>query len=477
VFGLLMMVVFVADIIYAAAVKNKFGVFVVIAQTVLITGIYGINSLYGFSWNTHSLPLISFMVLCIIPVLTIGLILHEKYSVKNQAENKAESKAYKTFNKILLIVLPVCLMILALMGHEIVHNTARSPFEYVAYPMAFSFIFVTVAVVSVCLAILIKKKAFVKNISLAVVIIILGCYSLYNFSLPQFALARDVRENTDRFVAAFGEDALKGNELMRGQAITIADVWFGMPTRNIGIDKDIKYFEDYGGQGIQLYYDVYYPTFASAHKSVLVRMHGRSNDRSDKNNAHMNKYFASIGYVVFDIQYGDFNEWQENDFVREVHWDMSVYQDYIREFFRFALANNNHEANFQSVFVSGHSFGGSMTCAFGLAFNNDISEYDELGIILKGIIPFYPYGNLADEGYDFGYLVNESSVPCLMIMGTHDWLWQAAFDLEHFYGLADNPHYAVIWINYGPHSFGSYTASFANQMAMYFMERFMENFR
>ncbi|MDE5618635.1 MAG: hypothetical protein K2I79_04030, partial [Clostridia bacterium] len=119
---------------------------------------------------------------------------------------------------------------------------------------------------------------------------------------------KDDNANRAAFVNAFGEESLelKGG---RGSAYSFADVFIGMATNNYSVERDVVYYKGEGErQGVTLRYDMYYPTYEGAHKRVLLYLHGSGGDKDIGNFAHRNKYFASRGYVVYDLQYGDFNE-------------------------------------------------------------------------------------------------------------------------------------------------------------------------
>lgn len=483
VFGIIMILTFIIDIIYAAATKRKSGIIILLVQVLLIALIYGINAIYMFNWNLYSIAVPGFAALALIIIFSLFLVISDllgiEYKPRIFKNEKSSGKFYNIINYVFLLVVPAALILLTIIANELVNNRDYSNWEYISYLLSFTFIFVVVAMVSAVLGILIKQKKLLKNISLTVVVLIMGSYCLYSFCTPYFILGNDIENAKISFAKAFGENALTTTENMRQNIVSVPDILFGITTKNIKMDTDIKYYESFEGDdaGIQLYYDVYYPDFETGNKSVLVRMHGRSCDKSNSNNCQINKYFASRGYIVYDIQYGDFNEKQESGYKREVHNNMDIYQNYIRKFFIYAQQNNTYGAKFDSVFISGHSYGGSMTCAFGLSFNNNIAEYDNLGITVKGIIPYYPYGNLIDEGFDFHYNVNENSVPCLMIMGSHDALRSVSWELEYFYEKAGNTNYAVLNFSYATHSFDTYFMNYANQTCIYFIERFMNTFK
>ncbi len=106
------------------------------------------------------------------------------------------------------------------------------------------------------------------------------------------------------FAQAFGDiEVEKGLSAPYNFALEFVEI----STKNYYVEKDKEYFKGSGvEEGITLRYDAYYPTGES--RGVLINLHGSGGDKDKGNYAHRNKYFASIGYTVFDIQYGDYNE-------------------------------------------------------------------------------------------------------------------------------------------------------------------------
>ncbi len=144
---------------------------------------------------------------------------------------------------------------------------------------------------------------------------------------------------------------------------------------------------------------------------VLIRIHGGAwvtGDKGRSNMNGMNRHFASLGYSVFDVQYG------LNDSPiftlpsappKEVVGPYGI-DDMVRQLATFStfLADHADEynADLESVFISGGSAGGQL--AIALAFSDNESwraVHPELSIdprlTVKGVIPFYPAVGIADD--------------------------------------------------------------------------------
>ena len=222
--------------------------------------------------------------------------------------------------------------------------------------------------------------------------------------------------------------------------------------------------------------------------SVLIRIHGggwKSGDKGPINNTQMNKYFASQGYVVFDIQYGlNNNDIISPDIIAEQRYGDFTVDDMVRHIgiFMKYLADNHEEfnANIDSVFVSGGSAGGNLALASGLTNTNS-------RISINGLIPFYPanalaqsMGVAASEAFsDPGLNIDELSPPCLIFQGTHDGLVNSIVteQLLAEYLNNDNKECAIIYMLYGGHSSDIYFSGYYNQVFLYYMERFMFQYR
>ena len=160
-----------------------------------------------------------------------------------------------------------------------------------------------------------------------------------------------------------------------------------------------------------------------------------SGDKGMMNMLQMNKHFASQGYIVFDIQYGiaknplylldpltpNYNKgtFDIDDMMRQI----GIFTNY--------LANNSKKygANLDSVFISGGSAGGHLTCAVALAIAcGNYTDMFNTNLTIKGLIPFYPangqMGFFGVSGSDIfknpEKLITRNSPPCLIFQGTHD---------------------------------------------------------
>jgi acetyl esterase/lipase len=159
---------------------------------------------------------------------------------------------------------------------------------------------------------------------------------------------------------------------------------------------------------------------------------------------------------------------------------------HIGNFTQYLTAHaEEYNVNLDSVFVSGCSAGGHLTCAVALAIasGNYTSNFGD-NLTIKGYIPFYPAngptGPFADNSSielvnPDDYLVSSDSPPCLVFQGLQDGLVHpsVAQDLKDAYTSQGNSKCAIIYFPFAGHANDLYFSGHYNQVFLYYMERFM----
>ncbi|MGB4658782.1 MAG: alpha/beta hydrolase fold domain-containing protein, partial [Mobilitalea sp.] len=358
------------------------------------------------------------------------------------------------------------------------------------YSLFFGFYFLAIAVYAFKLSInRFPILAFGTGV-LGMILFILCC-------LPLFSTPKLLSSANKEYTQAFGALPETDNSItpFKNIEFSIPEYLFGTKTGDYSVTENILYYQGTQGvdKGIKLYFDVYQPAKDSSNLpgkgSALIRIHGGAwniGDKSASNYAQVNKYFASQGYVVFDIQYGLNNQ---DKFVAYAPVPLNVQgaftiDDMIRHIGIFSTYLCDHQdeygANTDSVFISGGSAGGQLTVAVGLAIaNGGYSDILDSRIKVKGIIPFYPANGLANIGgkkelVDPALLVDKNSPPCLIYQGTHDGIVdpQIAKDLKASYTQNENSKCALIMMPLASHGSDFYYSSYYNQVFIYYMERF-----
>jgi acetyl esterase/lipase len=192
--------------------------------------------------------------------------------------------------------------------------------------------------------------------------------------------------------------------------------------------------------------------------------------------------------VVFDIQYGLNNEsdlFENLPFEPENVMGNFTMDDILRHIgnFTYFLETNAavYGANLDSVFVSGGSAGGQLTCATSLILaSKNYSEFSS-AFTIKGMVPFYPANNASldfmensrPEWVDPVLLLNASSPPCLIFQGNQDPLLIESQRLKNTYITFGRTDCAHIQFPFAGHGNDIYFPGFYNQIFLYYMERFL----
>lgn len=354
----------------------------------------------------------------------------------------------------------------------------------------------------------------------------MGLVMFFLFMLPLILMPQAVEDAEMAYADAFGsqwrqEIAPEHEEHFRPYRLSIPAYFAGVLTTDYEYERDNIYYQGTEGvdEGIELRYDVYMPPETDdtlpGEDSTIIRIHGgawMAGSKGAANMMQMNKYFASQGYTVFDIQYGLTDRVNLTDLAEMYDFmsflsdsrlvaDLSLIgspesvtgsftlDDMIRHIgiFTYYLEDNadRYDANLDSVFFSGGSAGGHLSTATALAIHH--GTYDDIfnpEIEVSGYVPFYP-GNQADEileaiggseeWLDVEQLVLHDSPPCLIYQGTSDGMVppEVARSFYESYRAAGNEKCGVIYLPLAAHASDFQFPGYYNQLFLYYMERFM----
>ncbi|MBH1941792.1 alpha/beta hydrolase [Mobilitalea sibirica] len=343
-------------------------------------------------------------------------------------------------------------------------------------------------------------KVIIRTLTIAIFLL---CLLPFVFIPVLLKNAKDSYETA--FIRNGNESAsipISESDFYRNSAFLLPEYFLGTASKPYQVEENILFYEGSEGvdEGLKLHFDVYTPTAKKqlpGGNSVLIRIHGGGWTMGDKgmfNFTQMNKYFAAQGYVVFDIQYGLSNQEQLFDFVpvKESRKGDFTIDDMVRHigiFIKFlADHKEDYNANTDSVFISGGSAGGQLALAVGLGVSS--GNYQDIldnRIIVKGLIPFYPAVDLSrsmniggqESLVNPSLLVKKESPPCLIYQGNHDGLVDLSVSekFQRAYIEAGNNECAMIKMPFGGHASDFYFSGYYNQVFLYYMERFMYQYR
>nr|MDO8114594.1 alpha/beta hydrolase [Candidatus Sigynarchaeota archaeon] len=345
-----------------------------------------------------------------------------------------------------------------------------------------------------------EKAAFITIATLGIVVSV-GCFA------PLLMTPTMMVNAETNFTAAFGSDwrsriDATANARFMQTPFSLPEYFLNHDITAYQVKRDILFYTGTSGvdAGITLYFDVYLPpkgvTGLPGQNSTLVRIHGggwQIGDKARGNMVQMNRYFASQGYIVFDIQNG----------MRSGGWELPIItppnvlapnittDDMIRHvgiFFKYIIANQTkYGCNLSSTFISGGSAGGQLTCAAALAIvSGNYTPWFGSDAMIKGLIPFYPGNGLAPpplngtihELWEPTEMVGATSPPCLIFQGTNDLphIVNASIRFKAAYD-AHGRQCAIIWAPLAGHGNDLHFAGHYNRVFLYYMERFMYMFK
>lgn len=315
-------------------------------------------------------------------------------------------------------------------------------------------------------AVLLEDKKSIKTAAAAAFVL-----ALIPLAVMQTSAARDIKNADASFERAYTKTQAVGN--MRETPYSVTNEFTGISADGFTINRDVVYYTSDSGfdRGMTLRCDIYSPEDETASRYVLVNLHGSGGDKDIGNFAHRNKYFASRGFVVYDLQFGDWNE-KDTGFTEDMYSAENMLF-HIDEFFKYLSENNSEGADLSNVYITGVSMGGTLTSKYAYSFGNNLEQY---GITLRGIIPVYPGYSPEDTGiHNYLNYVDESSVPCLIVMGSSDCVVrpQTLGETAEAYENAGNPNCVALEISYAGHSSDCLMTGRTNQMITYYAEQFV----
>lgn len=506
-FGILLLVTLTANSLVSILSKQhkKMTTSYLVLSSFGLLVVMGLNTLTSL-WPTYTLSRSILSIILLQATLLFGLFVCRTVLIDKQKINfyhsqitfKNSRKSSKVKYRILMTVLGLLLGLGMLMAFFMLVPIPISIAEVILsqYSLFYSLIFLS-------LAGLILKVSHLKRGSWQWYWILSIGVSLYIlFSIPLLTLPTMLSDAEESYTNAFGEnwqDLENDYPLFRESPLSLPDYFYGIRSTDYNFTEGVLYYEGTEGvdEDLELRFDVYTPpTDASelpGNGAVLIRIHGggwSTGGRGAQNFAQFNKYFATQGYVVFDVEYGLNNDDDLSEFsqvAEAVTGEFSV-DDMVRHLGLFTtyLADNHEEydADIDSVFFSGGSAGGHLANAVGLGIAS--GEYTDIlddRLTISGLIPLYPANGLASYRNLDGeealvnpeLLVDENSPPALVYQGDMDRIVDPRV-AEYFrdsYLDNGNTDFALIRAPYGEHVSDLYFPGYYSQMFVYYMERFM----
>lgn len=263
-------------------------------------------------------------------------------------------------------------------------------------------------------------------------------------AIPVYQTPGVIRAAERDFLRAFGDVAsFAASSRGRDKPFSPGLLFLGSDTGKAVPRLDVPYHSETvpDGRSYTFRFDQWSPDGGGRHP-VLIRIHGGgwvSGDKGYGNMNNVNRHFASLGYVVFDLQYGlaETGNFRTRAPTPEGMLGPFVIEDMLRHIGAFSsyLAENARElgADLDRVFVSGASAGGHLALASVLTLSSGyVRTHPGVGldprITVRGVIPFYPgVGYAAEMGVpsspdldDLVPLLGPGNPPALFYQGSLD---------------------------------------------------------
>jgi acetyl esterase/lipase len=337
------------------------------------------------------------------------------------------------------------------------------------------------------------------NKKLVEIITLIGIISTSLFLLPIASLPVDVQQAEKEFSDAFGQNwrsriGPETEPYFLKSPVHLNSYFLAEKEPQCTVIENVLFYEgnDTIERGLKLYFDAYIPKAPGiGNYSTLIRIHGGAwilGDKGQGNMLEVNKYFAAQGYVVFDVQYGIFDTGSNIPITPSNTLGNYTIDDMVRhlgEFTKFlSLHASNFSANLNSTFISGNSAGGHLALTLGLAISNgSMPHLFGTGIVVKGIIPYYPANGLSknvlpdsntifNDGLNF---ITPNSPPILIFHGKQDGLVKPSISeqIKTMYRQQGITESALIWWTFSGHAGDLHYYGPYSQIGLYYAERFM----
>lgn len=271
---------------------------------------------------------------------------------------------------------------------------------------------------------------------------------------------------------------------MRSKPLAIADVFRGIPTKEVRIDRGIIFASP---DGVDLKLNVYRPLLSGKYPALIIIYGGAWRTGSPDDYEKFSCYMAARGYSAIAIDYRHAPEYKFPSQLEDVETALRYVKDHADEL----------EVDLERVAVVGRSAGGHLA---------SLAAYRQDVLPLRAVVNYYGPVDLAKGYYDppvpdpiniqtilknflggtpqelpelyqqaspINYL-KPNLPPSLLIYAGRDHLVQAKFGRQLYEKLraTDNPA-ILLEIPWAEHAFDAVFFGVSNQLALYYTERFL----
>ncbi|HEY9727627.1 MAG TPA: alpha/beta hydrolase [Chroococcales cyanobacterium] len=329
-----------------------------------------------------------------------------------------------------------------------------------------------------------SKMIWLRRVALA-----FGVAGLIVSLLPVSQLPATNRQADTAMVQALGADYLTKipqsvQAQMRPQPFVLADVFRGIPTRQVRYTSGIPFAAP---DGVSLTLDIYQPPQVGRYPAIVVIYGGAWQRGSPSDNAEFNRYMAARGYVVWAIAYRHAPRYRFPAQIEDVQAALAFIQQHATEY----------ETDLERIALLGRSAGAHL--AMLAAYRPDAPR-------IRAVVNYYGPVNLTKGYYDLPHpdpidvravlkaflggspdelpelyrqaspisYVSQPQPPSLLVYGGQDHIIQAKFGRTLGDRLqAVGSQVIFLEIPWAEHAFDAVFNGVSNQLALYYTERFL----
>ncbi|MHA1863511.1 MAG: alpha/beta hydrolase, partial [Candidatus Thorarchaeota archaeon] len=365
--------------------------------------------------------------------------------------------------------------------------------------------------------IVIIRFSFMKNRNGIIIISGLCIFMFVSALIPYAAIPGGIADAENQMNETYGTAYSNlDTSHMLPVPYSLYDNIYGVPIdeSKFSVQENIEYLDN----GVDKFFFDWYRPSGEGSFPVIISLHGGAwviGDKGRMNVILFNRYFASQGYAVFDLNYGLFDISTLSGEASNIFGTFAALEglspnyngsytlqqqiENIGEFTKILdLNDTKYSADMDNVFVVGRSAGGHMASLVTLGYANPLYTGNfSTNITVKGGIWIYPPTNFTREtGSSFfdpmmqgslpieeqynkmsaAYLITNSTItpPIMIVHGSKDGLAEYSQGLSFYqYATGLGKKCLFITIPWAGHAFDFIFQSYGGQMSTYYIERFV----
>ena len=329
----------------------------------------------------------------------------------------------------------------------------------------------------------------VHNSWLSALIFICSLLGLMLSLLPLLQLPAVNREFTAEMETVLGTDHLQAvpqalQTQMRSQPFALADVFRGIPSQEVRIERGIIFASP---DQLNLKLNIYRPLLSGKYPALIIIYGGAWREGTPDDYEKFSSYIAAQGYSVIAIDYRHAPQYRFPKQLEDVETALRYIQNHAEDL----------EVDTDRMALMGRSAGGHLAT---------LAAYQQNALPFRAVMSYYGPVNLTEGYYDppvpnpinthtvlenflggtpkelpelyqqaspINYL-RPNLPPSLLVYASRDHLVQAKFGRQLYNKLKSTDNRAVwLEIPWAEHAFDAVFSGVSNQLALYYTERFL----